>query len=89
MNNQCRNIHRETVSTYQLVVVAQDQGIPPRSASVEVKVTVDDDNDHAPDFGRARYSETLYDSSTTSELFLSFLSFFSSKYLIIPFIWSS
>ena len=53
---------------YDLVVIATDQGIPPRSASVEVKVIVEDDNDHAPEFGTSSYTATMYDSSNTGEL---------------------
>ncbi|XP_012936418.1 cadherin-related tumor suppressor, partial [Aplysia californica] len=56
-------LDRELVSEYDLVVVATDQGIPPRSSSVNVTILVDDDNDHAPDFGTGRYSVIMYDSS--------------------------
>ena len=60
-------LDRELTSHYQLTVVARDQGIPPRSSQVQVTVLVDDDNDHAPDFGTGRYSVTMYDSSKTSK----------------------
>ncbi|XP_054259476.1 protein dachsous-like [Macrosteles quadrilineatus] len=42
-------LDRETKSEYELVAEARDQGTPPRSARVAVRVTVTDVNDNAPD----------------------------------------
>ncbi|KAG9348457.1 hypothetical protein JZ751_002192 [Albula glossodonta] len=43
-------LNREQQSGYQLVVVVQDGGTPPRSATGTVHVTVLDDNDNSPSF---------------------------------------
>ena len=43
-------LDRETISTYQLLVIAQDNDSPPLSSSMSVTVTVLDENDHAPEF---------------------------------------
>uniref|UniRef100_A0A8C9TP09 Protocadherin-16 n=1 Tax=Scleropages formosus TaxID=113540 RepID=A0A8C9TP09_SCLFO len=43
-------LNRELQSSYQLVVVVQDGGTPPRSATGTAHVTVLDENDNAPAF---------------------------------------
>ncbi|XP_023258330.1 protocadherin-16-like [Seriola lalandi dorsalis] len=47
-------LDREQQSSYQLVVVVQDGGTPPRSATGTAHITVLDENDHAPSFAHAR-----------------------------------
>ncbi|XP_053703389.1 protocadherin-16-like isoform X2 [Synchiropus splendidus] len=47
-------LDREQQSSYQLLVVVQDGGTPPRSATGMVHISVLDENDHAPLFARAR-----------------------------------
>ncbi|CAD7079025.1 unnamed protein product [Hermetia illucens] len=42
-------LDRETREIYDLVAEARDQGVPYRSARVQVKITVTDVNDNAPD----------------------------------------
>ncbi|KAG8311193.1 condensed mesenchymal cell proliferation [Homalodisca vitripennis] len=42
-------LDRETKSVYELVAEARDQGSPPRSARVSVRVLVTDVNDNSPD----------------------------------------
>ncbi|KAL4608577.1 protocadherin-16-like [Arapaima gigas] len=46
-------LNRELQSSYQLVVVVQDGGTPPRSATGTAYVTVLDENDNAPTFLQA------------------------------------
>ncbi|KAJ8374025.1 hypothetical protein SKAU_G00046050 [Synaphobranchus kaupii] len=48
---------RETLSQYQLIVEANDQGNEPgpRSATATVHVTVEDENDNYPQFSKKRY----------------------------------
>lgn len=43
-------LDREQQSSYQLVVVVQDGGTPPRTATGAAHITVLDENDHAPAF---------------------------------------
>lgn len=43
-------LDRETVPSYNLEVVALDQGIPQRSGSVSVNIEVSDANDNPPLF---------------------------------------
>ncbi|XP_009953897.1 PREDICTED: protocadherin-16, partial [Leptosomus discolor] len=45
-----RSLDREQQSSYQLLVIVQDGGAPPRSATGTVYVTVLDENDNAPAF---------------------------------------
>uniref|UniRef100_A0A3Q2YAN0 Protocadherin-16 n=1 Tax=Hippocampus comes TaxID=109280 RepID=A0A3Q2YAN0_HIPCM len=49
-----RALDREQHSSFRLVVVVQDGGTPPRSATGTAHVSVLDENDHAPSFARAR-----------------------------------
>ncbi|XP_045895802.1 protocadherin-16 [Micropterus dolomieu] len=52
-------LDREHQSSYQLVVVVQDGGTPPRSATGTAHITVLDENDHAPSFTYARPDREL------------------------------
>ncbi|XP_054639199.1 protocadherin-16-like [Dunckerocampus dactyliophorus] len=52
-------LDREQQSSYQLVVVVQDGGTPPRSATGTAHITVLDDNDHTPTFTHARPDREL------------------------------
>lgn len=42
-------LDRETKSVFELVAEARDQGVPPRSSRVSVRVQVTDVNDNSPD----------------------------------------
>ncbi|KAL7390426.1 hypothetical protein ABVT39_020943 [Epinephelus coioides] len=52
-------LDREQQSSYQVVVVVQDGGTPPRSATGTAHITVLDENDHAPSFTHARPDREL------------------------------
>ncbi|CAN9501862.1 unnamed protein product [Ophioblennius macclurei] len=52
-------LDREQQSSYQVVVVVQDGGTPPRSATGTAHITVMDENDHAPTFTHARPNREL------------------------------
>ncbi|KAL6115852.1 dchs1 [Pungitius sinensis] len=49
----------EAVASYNLTVVVSDRGIPQRSSSVPVLISVTDANDNPPAFARAEYSAML------------------------------
>ncbi|KAM8903146.1 protocadherin-16-like [Spinachia spinachia] len=49
----------EAVPSYNLTVVVSDRGIPQRSSSVPVLISVTDANDNPPAFSRAEYSAML------------------------------
>ncbi|MBN3320699.1 PCD16 protein, partial [Atractosteus spatula] len=46
----------ESVSQYNLTIVASDRGVPQMSSSVPAVITITDTNDNPPAFGRAEYS---------------------------------
>lgn len=52
----------EVVPSYNLTVVVSDRGVPQRSSSVLILISVLDDNDNPPAFTRAEYSVTLSES---------------------------
>ncbi|XP_035482204.2 protocadherin-16 [Scophthalmus maximus] len=52
-------LDREQQSSYQLVVVVQDGGTPPRSATGTAHISVLDENDHAPSFTHGRPDREL------------------------------
>nr|XP_057935723.1 protocadherin-16-like [Doryrhamphus excisus] len=54
----------EAVSSYNLTVVVSDRGIPQRSSSVPVLISVTDVNDNPPAFSRGEYSVVLSESAT-------------------------
>ncbi|XP_076591464.1 protocadherin-16-like [Chaetodon auriga] len=49
----------EVVPSYNLTVVVSDRGIPQRSSSVPILISVTDANDNPPAFSRAEYSVVL------------------------------
>ncbi|XP_055792755.1 protocadherin-16-like [Salvelinus fontinalis] len=53
------SLDREQQSSYQLVVVVQDGGTPPRSATGTAHITVLDENDNAPVFSHAHPDREL------------------------------
>nr|KAG5699632.1 hypothetical protein BaRGS_005080 [Batillaria attramentaria] len=58
-----QSLDREESAEYHLVVIATDQGIPPKSSSCSVIIYVDDENDNSPAFEQASYSQTIMDPS--------------------------
>ncbi|XP_062309019.1 protocadherin-16 [Osmerus eperlanus] len=53
------NLDREQQSSYQLVIVVQDGGTPPRSATGTAHITVLDENDNAPSFSHGHPDKEL------------------------------
>ncbi|CAH8442263.1 unnamed protein product [Dicrocoelium dendriticum] len=43
-------LDRERRDTYELTVIAEDDGDPPRRSSAVIHITLSDENDHAPEF---------------------------------------
>lgn len=58
-------LDREQQSSYQLVVVVQDGGSPPRSATGTAFITVLDDNDNDPVFTHSQSGKSLILQVTT------------------------
>jgi len=56
-------LDRETLPSYQVQVIARDQGVPPQSATATVFISVLDVNDNSPEF----YPQ-LYFASVTEDL---------------------
>ncbi|XP_064481266.1 protein dachsous-like [Ornithodoros turicata] len=54
-----RPLDREQQSQYHLVVIARDQGDPPRTGTCNITVHVLDENDNDPHFEHSEYSATL------------------------------
>ena len=52
----------ETIKKYSFTVVAQDNGIPPRSTTAGIEVTITDVNDNPPQFVGRPYSGTIYEN---------------------------
>ncbi|XP_042573254.1 protocadherin Fat 1-like isoform X3 [Cyprinus carpio] len=52
-------LDRETQDEYHLVITAQDQGRPSRSATTTLDISVTDINDNAPIFSKQQYEATV------------------------------
>lgn len=52
-------LDREKVSSYQVQILARDQGVPPRTGTVFVEVTITDVNDNYPEFTEEVYTVTI------------------------------
>lgn len=55
----------EIVNAYNLTIVVSDRGIPQRSSSVPVLITVMDTNDNPPSFSRAEYKVVVNERAET------------------------
>ncbi|XP_035289609.1 protocadherin Fat 3-like [Anguilla anguilla] len=58
-----KNLDRETISSYYLVVKAQDSGSPPMSSAVTVNIDVSDVNDNPPVFSQFNYTIAIQGGS--------------------------
>ena len=56
-------LDRETTRLYNLTVVAEDMGNPPRTSTAFLIISVNDINDHAPSFTEQTYRAVLTESS--------------------------
>ena len=56
-------LNRETRASHALRLTAVDGGVPPRSGSLLVLITVLDSNDNKPEFGRAQYEVRLVENA--------------------------
>ena len=57
-------LDRETVRLYNLTVVAEDQGAPPRTSTAFLIIHVNDINDHSPVFSLDTYTAVLTESAS-------------------------
>ncbi|XP_037327747.2 protocadherin Fat 4 [Pungitius pungitius] len=66
-------LDREAEAEYNLVLVAEDQGRPSRSATASLLVQVTDVNDNVPEFSQAEYRANVFETESvgTSLLTLS------------------
>ncbi|KAI7793262.1 putative protocadherin-16 [Triplophysa rosa] len=62
-------LDRELQDQYTITVYAKDAGIPPNFAKAKVHITVQDENDNAPAFGREHYSLEVPENLDPVELF--------------------
>ncbi|XP_055064438.2 protocadherin-16 [Misgurnus anguillicaudatus] len=62
-------LDRELQDHYTITVYAKDAGIPPNFAKAKVHITVQDENDNAPAFGREHYSIEVPENQEPVELF--------------------
>uniref|UniRef100_A0A3P9Q2H8 Cadherin domain-containing protein n=1 Tax=Poecilia reticulata TaxID=8081 RepID=A0A3P9Q2H8_POERE len=64
-------LDRETVSEYNVSVIAIDGGIPPLSAQITFNVKVSDVNDHAPIFSQSAYSAFMKENNSPGLPFIT------------------
>ncbi|XP_013037677.3 protocadherin Fat 4-like isoform X2 [Anser cygnoides] len=54
-----KSLDREMMDTYKLKIIATDSGRPPLSSSLDLSITVEDENDNPPVFPQKSYSVTV------------------------------
>ncbi|XP_068182443.1 protocadherin Fat 2 isoform X2 [Antennarius striatus] len=59
---------REEQDTYEMVVMVQDTRNPPRTATTQVKVFIDDSNDNAPQFLNLPFSMMISETSEPGDV---------------------
>ncbi|XP_055498724.1 protocadherin beta-15-like isoform X7 [Leucoraja erinacea] len=65
-----RTLDRETTSTYEVTLLAEDGGLPVRSGEVQVTIRVKDANDNLPVFSQAVYSVSMVESAPAGSLII-------------------
>ncbi|GAB1603892.1 protocadherin beta-13 isoform X1 [Argonauta hians] len=55
-------LDREVKATYNLQIIAQDSGTPPRQSNLKVQITVEDENDNQPVFEQNIYNISIMSS---------------------------
>ncbi|XP_066552590.1 protocadherin Fat 4 isoform X2 [Amia ocellicauda] len=53
------HLDRESKDLYELVIVASDNGIPQRTNITDIKISITDINDNAPEFSKSSYSGSV------------------------------
>ena len=71
------SVDREKNSTFQFVVMVTDDGIKPRSASANVTVIIQDENDNPPKFTQEIYQVSFFINIVYT--FISILIMFSNE----------
>ncbi|KAL4640270.1 protocadherin-18 isoform X1 [Arapaima gigas] len=65
-----RELDREVQSNYELQLTASDRGVPPRSGSTLLKITISDSNDNSPVFEEQSYVIHLLESAPLGSLLI-------------------
>uniref|UniRef100_A0A8C7WM79 Protocadherin 18a n=1 Tax=Oryzias sinensis TaxID=183150 RepID=A0A8C7WM79_9TELE len=65
-----RELDRELRSSYELQYSAYDRGVPPRTGSTLLKISVTDSNDNSPVFEKSSYVINLPENATVGTLLL-------------------
>ncbi|KPP69098.1 protocadherin-18-like [Scleropages formosus] len=65
-----RELDREVQSSYELQLTASDRGVPPRSGSTLLKITISDSNDNSPVFEEQSYVIHLQESAPPGSLLI-------------------
>ncbi|KAM7000701.1 protocadherin-18b isoform 4-T4 [Tautogolabrus adspersus] len=65
-----RELDREVQSSYQLQLTASDNGVPPKSGSTLLKISISDSNDNSPAFDEQAYIINLLENSPLGTLII-------------------
>ncbi|XP_029368111.1 protocadherin-18b isoform X2 [Echeneis naucrates] len=65
-----RELDREVQSSYQLQLTASDNGVPPKSGSTLLKISISDSNDNSPAFDEQSYVINLLENSPLGTLII-------------------
>ncbi|XP_061581891.1 protocadherin-18b isoform X2 [Cololabis saira] len=65
-----RELDREVQSGYQLQLTASDNGVPPKSGSTLLKISISDSNDNSPAFDDQAYIVNLLENSPLGTLII-------------------
>ncbi|XP_066576246.1 protocadherin-18 isoform X2 [Amia ocellicauda] len=65
-----RELDREMQSSYELQLMASDTGVPPKSGSTLLKISISDSNDNSPTFEEKSYIIQLQENSLVGSLLL-------------------
>ena len=63
-------LDREQQDTYQLIIKAEDKGMPPKSSVMQITVRVKDQNDNDPVFHPKQYQANISESTSVGTILL-------------------
>ncbi|XP_014774158.1 protocadherin-9 [Octopus bimaculoides] len=66
-----KTLDYEKQTFYRLTLVAKDQGIPQRTGSTFINITVLDENDNSPKFEKVFYNQTIFENVPVSSTILT------------------
>uniref|UniRef100_H2ZZL6 Protocadherin-16 n=1 Tax=Latimeria chalumnae TaxID=7897 RepID=H2ZZL6_LATCH len=68
-----RGLNREDISNFSIILESRDLGVPQRSSTAQLQITVLDENDNSPAFDRSHYRTSVAEDVTIGSVVLQLI----------------